>query len=100
MSSNSIINPDSTGRLAYEAGRNAEARLRSLTGIDTRKAIRIAIELGCCVEHVRRTGEQRVSHPGIARRVRINARRRDAGRQLTTFLHHVRELQSADGRLA
>jgi hypothetical protein len=94
MSLNTYRNP--ARRSAQEPERKAE----SLSGINTRKAIRIALELGCSVEHVRRTGEQRVSHPGVARCVRFSARRRDAGRQLTTFLHHVRELQSAAGRPA
>ena len=98
MSSNT--NCDSVDRLAREAGQKAEDHPKSLSGIDTRKAIRIAIELGCSVEHVRRTGEQRISHPRVARSVRFSGRHRDAGRQLTTFLHHVRELHSAAGRPA
>jgi hypothetical protein len=57
--------------------------------MDTKKALRVAHELGCSVEYVRRTGEKRVAHPGLARSVTIDARRRDAGRRLTTFLRRV-----------
>jgi hypothetical protein len=85
-------NPDSAGRIPEKASPKAASHPKSLSGIDTRKAVKLAIELGCRVEHVRRTGEQRVSHPNVAHSVRFNGRRRDAGRQLTTFLHHLREL--------
>jgi len=98
MSTNT--NRHTVGHIAEKAGPKASSRPKSLSGIDTRKAVQLAIELGCRVEHVRRTGEQRVSHPNVAHSVRFNGRRRDAGRRLTTFLRHVRELPSATIRLA
>jgi hypothetical protein len=43
-------------------------------------------ELGGEIEHVRRTGERRYSHPGLpGRHLTANARRRDASRALVGF---------------
>jgi hypothetical protein len=58
-------------------------------GMNQRNAIRAASSLGCQIEHVRRTGEIRVSHPAIDRPVRINGRRKSASRKLTTMLRHI-----------
>jgi hypothetical protein len=50
-------------------------------------AIRYARDQGCTVSQPRRTGELVVSHPAMSgERVRVNGRRKDAPRALTTFL--------------
>lgn len=69
--------------------RDHTTRAPSFTGINRQEALRWARRLGCRVEPVRRTAEVRVVHDGIGRSIRINARRKDAGRELTTFLHRV-----------
>ena len=58
------------------------------TGCNLREALIHATQLGCEVEHVNRTGEVRVYLPG-RRSVRINSRRKDAPRALTTLLRQL-----------
>lgn len=62
---------------------------RVYLGMALRDALRLAERLGCRVVDVRGTGEIRVSHGSMARRVRLNARRRDAPRRLVDYLRHL-----------
>lgn len=61
----------------------------TLSGWNLRDALAFARRLGCEIHCPRRTGELRVSHPSQRRSVRVNARRKDAPRELTTFLRRV-----------
>jgi hypothetical protein len=58
------------------------------TGCNLREALIHATQLGCEVEYVNRTGEVRVYLPGH-RSVRLNGRRKDAPRALTTLLNQI-----------
>lgn len=58
------------------------------SGINLRKALKVATLLGARVEAVRATGEIRVSHPDFGR-VRVNGRRKDAPRALTGWLRQL-----------
>jgi hypothetical protein len=59
------------------------------SGMNLRKALQIARELGCALFKPNRTGEMVVSHPQVPHRVRIKATRCDSPRALTTFLRKV-----------
>jgi len=61
----------------------------SLSGINRRNALQLARHLGCEIQPVRGTGELRVFHPDLPRPVRINARRKDAGRALSKALRQL-----------
>lgn len=56
------------------------------SGMGLRQALRIADRLGYFVRWPRRTGEVVVQRPGDLKRVRINARRKDAPRCLIGLL--------------
>lgn len=58
-------------------------------GADLSDCVAYTIQLGGTVEPVRRTGELRFSHPAADKTVRVNGRRKDAPRQLTTWLKHL-----------
>src|SRR5207248_8387703 len=74
------------------------SELTSHPGDTLRHALKVAAHLGCFVEQRRRTGEVLVSHPNLSRkRLRVNARRKDAPRHLTRFLRKLTEMMS--GRL-
>jgi hypothetical protein len=60
--------------------------MRAYSGMNSRNAVRLALDLGCEVTQPRRTGELLIAHPLLTRRIRINGRRKDAPRQLTTAL--------------
>lgn len=47
------------------------------------------LQLGGVVTDVRRTGEERYSHPNIQRPITVNKRRKDAPRKLVTALRRV-----------
>jgi hypothetical protein len=64
-------------------------RAVSFSGINAKEALRLARKLGCHVKHVPGTGEKRIVHSDVLRSVKINGRRHDAGRELTTFLRRV-----------
>ncbi len=53
------------------------------------EALKIAAQLGCAVEHRRRTGEIRVTHASDPRGVLINSRRKDSPLAL---IHMIRKL--------
>jgi len=63
--------------------------MKSNTGCNLREALICATQLGLEVEHVNRTGEVRVYLPG-RRSMRLNARRKDAPRALTTLLNQIK----------
>jgi hypothetical protein len=65
----------------------------SLAGINLRRAYEIAYALGCSISPVRRTGEDRISHPLLDHTVRVNSRRKDAPRHLVVFLRRIAELR-------
>jgi hypothetical protein len=67
------------------------APLRIPSGINLVKALRIARDLGCYVQPVRRTGEIRVFY-GDMRSGKINCRRKDAPMHLIVFLRRIAEL--------
>lgn len=67
-------------------------------GISLLNALRHAKALGVLVEHVRKTGELRLTHPLIPQRLRCNSRRKDASRQTVGFLRKVAALQATNNR--
>lgn len=60
-----------------------------LTGTNLRTARSRFIALGGTVTYARRTGEEKFSHPALERSVKVNARRKDAGRELTQMIHRI-----------
>lgn len=71
-----------------------------LNGISLLNALRVARTLGVRVEHVRKSGELRLSHPLVLDRVRCNGRKKDASRHTVGFLRRVasvcESVESAD----
>jgi len=59
------------------------------TGMSLRKAIEFAYRIGCSVRHPNRTGELIIGHHLAVKSVRINARRKDAPRSLTSFISAI-----------
>lgn len=59
------------------------------TGMSLRKALYIAQQMDCRVNCRCGTGELIISHPEMGKRIRVNARRKDAPRSLTKFLMRV-----------
>jgi hypothetical protein len=62
-----------------------------ISGLSLRQALKAARRLGCSVYKPRKTGEVVVRHDDLTTRVRINCRRKDAPKQLVSYL---RGLQS------
>lgn len=62
--------------------------MKNNTGCNLREALVRALQLGLEVEHVNRTGEVRVYISGRPS-VRLNGRRKDAPRALTTMLNQI-----------
>jgi len=58
-------------------------------GSNLKKVLRDLRTRGCDVQKVRRTGEIRVRHPSAKKPVRVNGRRKDAPRELTSFLRKL-----------
>lgn len=63
--------------------------MKIASGINRRDAMDIARSLGCEVEQLRRTGEVLVTHASLPRPLRLNNRRKDAARILTTTLRRL-----------
>jgi len=61
----------------------------AFSGMNLRDALNLARDLGCTVAWVHRTGEWRVSHPTWGKSMRVNSRRKDAPRALSTKLRHL-----------
>lgn len=59
--------------------------------ISMREARGLWKELGGTVCHVRRTGEERYSHPRVQRPITVNSRRKQATRKLITALRRLGE---------
>ena len=59
------------------------------TGMDLRKSLKKASSMGCDVGWPRRTGEVTVRHPRLDWSVRVNSRRKDSPRCLTSFLKEL-----------
>ena len=57
-----------------------------------RHARRIWESLGGRVEDVRRTGEERYSHPGLSRSIKVNKRRKDVPRKLFAAIKRIEKL--------
>jgi hypothetical protein len=64
-----------------------------LTGANLLDAVKAARAMGCECRNLPATGDLYVTHPSHPRGVRVNCRRKDAPRSLTTMLKRV-----ADGR--
>ena len=64
-------------------------RTRCVRGVNLADCERIARQLGCDVQPVNGTGEIRFSHSTIPNSVRVDRRRKDAPRALTTWLNHL-----------
>jgi hypothetical protein len=62
-----------------------------MTGMDTRKALRLAKTLGCTIVAQKGTGEVRVMHPSWGRSilVQVPSRRKDASKVFTTHLKRL-----------
>lgn len=73
--------------------RRRRRRAEIFPGMNLKKALRAARRMGCTVHNVRRSGEVRVFHPTVKKRINANRRKKDAPRALTTFLM---QLQAAD----
>lgn len=63
--------------------------MRKLTGCNLREATQAFEDLGGTVHHMRRTGEDAYRHPGLARPMKINIRRKSAPRCLTTAVSRL-----------
>ncbi|MDP9174567.1 MAG: hypothetical protein M3O30_11965 [Planctomycetota bacterium] len=63
--------------------------MKIASGINRRNALDIARSLGCDIAHLRRTGEVLVTHASLPRPIRLNNRRKDAARILTTTLRRL-----------
>jgi len=61
------------------------------SGMNLREAVAYAKGIGCTVVKLPGTGELMISHPTWDRRIRINGRRKDAPRALTTALRGTKE---------
>ena len=66
------------------------------SGMNLRDAIKEARELGFDIRPINRAGELLFRHVSLDRAIRINARRKDAGRQLTVALRRVAELKEGN----
>jgi hypothetical protein len=71
------------------ASRSTCMKRMSFSGMNRRNALEWAHRLGCQIESIRGTGECRVFHPDLPRPIRINGRRKDAGRALTKALQRL-----------
>jgi hypothetical protein len=66
-----------------------------VNGANLKDVLKRCTELGCTVERIKGTGEKIVSHPDVEKKVRINARRKDAPRSLTSLLKRVEKAREA-----
>ena len=60
-----------------------------MSGRDLRKSRELWKKLGGSVQDIRGTGEERYSHPKIERPIKVNKRRKDSPRKLTTTLRRL-----------
>jgi len=66
-------------------------RINITPAMSLRTALKAARHLGCFVYIANRTGEVRIAHPTMSRRINANCRRKDAPRKLTTFLTQLQD---------
>lgn len=64
-------------------------------GRNLRESLAIAMQLGCKVQHLRRTGELSISHEAVTPPIKINMRRKDTPVALYAFLRRVSEARKA-----
>lgn len=62
---------------------------RLARGLNLAKCLQAARRLGCRVEPVHRTGEIRFVHPRMLKCITVNGRRKDAPRELTSWMNRV-----------
>jgi hypothetical protein len=60
--------------------------LRALSGIDLRRALRLALDMGCHIRNRKGTGETVVTHPLWERPITVSTHRKDCPRILSTAL--------------
>ena len=63
--------------------------VRSFRGVDLRKALEVAKELGCTIRRPHATSDVIVRHPSVVRSVRVSLGRKDSPRSLTSLLNHL-----------
>jgi hypothetical protein len=78
--------------------KNYQSRLAAGTNLADCK--KFARSLGCAVDTVRGTGELRFIHQSVPGSVRVDHRRKDAPRALTTWLNHLAAILRAIRRTA
>jgi len=59
------------------------------SGCNLRDALEYARHLGCAITDVKKTGELRVGHLLMCKPVKVNERRKDCPRELSTFLRRL-----------
>ena len=65
-------------------------------GIPLRDLLHLSNELGCSVEHCRRTGEIKVHHPSFGKVIKLNMRRNDSPRVLVSKIRQLMREQRAN----
>src|SRR5262245_22627480 len=63
-----------------------EERVKTLTGINLRKALRLATDLGCTLRNPKATGDILITHPLLKKPIRVSGHRKDCPRVLSTAL--------------
>jgi hypothetical protein len=69
---------------------SSDDQTRIVSGVNLLDCEKIAKQLGCDIQPISRTGEIRFTHPKIQKSVRVDGRRKDAPRALTTWLNRIR----------
>jgi hypothetical protein len=64
--------------------------MKTLSGVNMRRAFRLAADLGCDIRNRPGTGETIITHPLFPRPIRVSANRKDCPRSLSTALNHLR----------
>lgn len=64
-------------------------------GMNLRQALQAAVNMGCDIKKLRRTGEVIVSHPSLPLRVVVNSRRKDCPRALSALLRRVQGFETS-----
>jgi len=64
--------------------------VKTLSGVNMRRALRLAADLGCDIRNRPGTGETVITHPLLPRPISVSTNRKDCPRSLSTALHHLR----------
>lgn len=64
-------------------------------GIHFKDAIKLAVDLGCEVRPINRTGETLIRHPSVERALKLNNRRKDCARCLVVLLRRLSDAREA-----